>query len=530
MDVPDAILVNNIADDNNLVGNRVGRDVSVGIAAPSRVDYNYWGDGNFVAAAACDANSLKDGDILRGVPVTGPGFVNPDAYSVDTDVTSPNFAKCFALRLREKEESICVDAGDSLARLIGAPSGNTLTINRNAASYFTVGDEIRVTAGNRSTRAFITDISGNIITLNGPISASIFTGARVDLVIAYGDAPDMGAYERSTHPWVIDPPGIFSHTIQGTAKIGSEHLAVGDWIGVLDEDGNCYGAGQYQYDPDQDRHYYMFEVYAESFTGAGDGFASDEKLYFEFCVAGMEPISAVAEDLVPRRYPIIADHPIHGTTDYEVINLIAAAEQKIWLEPGWNFISFNIQPDSTVLEEAFSSILIAENDHLEYVCDHVNFWSRDIVDNGLLTDVDAYHSYILKLKDTSTEGCMLTIRGRAKVLPTHPFTLEPGWCNISYLPDTEAWAIKNADDEYRPNGIFSGIMDSIVWMKSAKGTGDDAEKELITSVGRFSTCTPTENCIKVGPGRGIFIKIKDDAGEFDFKYYDVQLIDPLPDL
>ncbi|MBL7069781.1 MAG: right-handed parallel beta-helix repeat-containing protein, partial [Candidatus Omnitrophica bacterium] len=103
--VTDAILLNNIANEN-------GGDVVVDL--PLEVDYNYWGDGVFVVDH--DANLLCDS--ADGPP----GFVNTEDLDVVTDLSLPNFGRCYGLRL--KQSSICLDSGVALG--VGANSDPVL--------------------------------------------------------------------------------------------------------------------------------------------------------------------------------------------------------------------------------------------------------------------------------------------------------------------------------------------------------------------------------------------------------------------
>ena len=479
-DAYDVIVINNIGHDNS------GGDVLVDMPTPSRVDFNYWGDGNGIFVPSYDSNSLSE---AADGP---PGFFDPNDLRVVTNTSSPNFGKCFGLRL-DVTSSACLDGGVYLASLDGAvDNSGTISIAVygspvDPAIYFRVGDQIRI--GDVATGIISEIDSGtDTITLEAAISAD--DGSVVNLTLAYGNAPDIGAYEWSTHPWSVipNPSYEFQYPIYGTAMIDSSHLAVGDWIGVFDVEGNCYGVGQYQYDEEEEGYYYQFSAYAESANGLGDGFTSGEKMCFRFYVAGIGDVYAVDNQLIARYYPVIPAGGIHYTGDPVRVDLAAADIQEIVLRPGWNFISFNVQPESTVLEEAFSSILTGDNDHLEYVSDHMNFWWAEV--GGSLTTVDAYYSYKVKLKDDCIDGCTLTITGLRVELP-YTFNLTEGWCYISYLLNASAYAIKD-NLGYSDNGIFSGIENDVVWIKGDSG----------------NWCSPDIGWLRLQPGKGLSIKMQ----------------------
>lgn len=318
------------------------------------------------------------------------------------------------------------------------------------------------------------------------------------------DQATVTVYSRSVCPWPIDvdPDYQFSYPIYGTAMQRDQagqfaHLAEGDWIGVFDADGNCYGAGQYEYNLTEE---YLLSVYAKSVIHGLEGFESGEKMHFRFYLVGVGEFSAISVETVddqlqtvPRYYPEYEDGDLSYPGDPVEINLVTADEQELILKPGWNFISFYIQPDSTKLEDAFSSILTGDNDYLEYVASHDKFWWKTIA-AGSLTDVDAYHSYYLKTSEACPpEGCVLRITGLRVELP-HSFELTQGWSNISYLLDYDTYAIYDLDTE-ADTGIFSGIKDSIVWIKGPDG----------------KWAMPGHGALLLKPAKGLFLKMYSDV-------------------
>jgi hypothetical protein len=326
------------------------------------------------------------------------------------------------------------------------------------------------------------------------------------------DGTDTATVTVFAQPWDvdIDPDQPLFYPIYGTAMKDEAgrlvHLAEGDWIGVFDSrDDICYGATRYHFDQDPGINDYRYHV-SVYWNAGGSTFGSPDnmKLYFKFHIAATgEELTAVAVEngqAVAKYFPQgdeLTSYDNGNTKVYEGdpvrIDLVSATEQDLVLFKGWNFISFSVQPDSTAVREAFSSVLTGNNNYLEYVYGHARYWDRDI--GGNLTDVDAYSSYYLKISDTCPpEGCKLTISG-LRVPPTNPFTLESGWYSISYLPGAPRYAIKDRDAAF--TGAFSGIKDYITWIKGA--TDDEGN----------NWCTPTENRLELGPGKGLFIKFND---------------------
>jgi len=323
------------------------------------------------------------------------------------------------------------------------------------------------------------------------------------------DTANVIVQERAACPWIldVDPDYQYSYPIYGWAKLEGVDLAEGDWVGAFDVDGNCYGADQYEYNRNNE---YTMSVYAASQTHELDGFASGEKIYFRFyaVATGTEYTAIAVRDSgggvyvpQPQYYPQFTEGDLMYTGDPVEINLIDGEDMGIQLKRGWNFISFNIQPESTVLEEAFSSILTGNTDYLDYVSSHDEFWFKE-AQGGSLTDVDAFNSYYLKISDSCPEeGVTLVITGIKVVLP-YTFRLTGGWNNISYLYDNAYYALYNgADDPPSYEGIFDAIASDVIWIKGPEG----------------EWTMPGHGELLLENGKGLFIKMHTTA-DVDFVY------------
>jgi len=309
--------------------------------------------------------------------------------------------------------------------------------------------------------------------------------------------------ERSACPWPydVDPDYQYSYPIYGWAKQAGVHLAEGDWVGAFDVDGNCYGAAQYKYNVNKE---YTMSAYAESVTHSLNGFQTGERMYFRFWpLTSPRDIEAISVTLdidnklrtAPHYYPQFTEGTLMYDGNPVEVNLVTAVTKDIVVYPGWNFISFNIQPDSTVLEEAFRTILTGTDNHLEYASSHNEFWYRDAA-GGSLTNVDGYNSYYLRISDSCpVTGCTLTITGLQIELP-YTFNLTQGWNNISYLYDNSYYALYNgAESPPSYIGIFDGISGSIVWIKGPAG----------------SWTMPGHGELLLENGKGLFIKAYSDT-------------------
>ncbi|MCP4707202.1 MAG: T9SS type A sorting domain-containing protein, partial [Planctomycetes bacterium] len=94
------------------------------------------------------------------------------------------------------------------------------------------------------------------------------------------------------------------------------------------------------------------------------------------------------------------------------------------LHPGWNHISFNVQPVDPNIEV----VLVGIMDQVVKVTDETSFFIPG--EGGSLTEMDAWHGYWILV----SEDCELTHSGER--LPAGAvFNLNAGWNQISYLPN-----------------------------------------------------------------------------------------------
>ena len=187
-----------------------------------------------------------------------------------------------------------------------------------------------------------------------------------------------------------------------------------------------------------------------------------------------------------------------------IINLVTPDEQKLILKDGWNFISFNVHPESEKIEDVFSSILSTENDYLKYVSNHDAFWWKDASpeSGGSLANADALHSYFIFIDlPDGVETYELAIKGIKVQLPK-TFPLVAGWNNISYLYEESYLTIHTEPDD--GPGIFDidNVKDNIFWVK---GPG-----------GKWTMPDPPVGNLTMNPGDGFYIKMSaEDTYTYD---------------
>ncbi len=107
---------------------------------------------------------------------------------------------------RLKANSPAIDSGVFLTKTVGSGSGTTMTV-ADAKMFFdgfdiTQGDEIQLEG--QTQRARITQISGNTLTLDSPLSWTSGTGVSLSYE---GSSPDVGAIEFASTPGDFDTDG-----------------------------------------------------------------------------------------------------------------------------------------------------------------------------------------------------------------------------------------------------------------------------------------------------------------------------------
>lgn len=168
------------------------------------------------------------------------------------------------------------------------------------------------------------------------------------------------------------------------------------------------------------------------------------------------------------------------------------------LAPGWNLISFDVQPASTAITAVLAS--------LSGMYDVVLGYDNSVPDSPALTydpnnpqasdllELNPMQGYWLRLTATSTQT--LTISGEA-IRDDSPMTLYVGWNLISYLPDrsfTITEALESIAGDYEVVRAFK----------------NGSAQTYIPGQGDFNDLSQFE------PGYGYWIKIKELAGNVDF--------------
>jgi len=407
-------------------------------------------------------------------------FVDPNNPNVITDISSPSFATCSGFEL--KSSSTLIDAGTDLCTVSGI-NNSVITFDRDAGKYFRVSDEIWI----NGESAIISTIDAQDVTVDDmPENPEV--GLGINDVKIY-TSPDIGVYEYSSNPWGFEDPEYPDYyAVHGTAKINNVPLERGDWVGAFDADGNCYGAGQYDWDQAAQMDKFHLSIIPKE--APGGGFDISEKVYFKFyVVATAQTVDATPIPVRDILYPdVVANNP-----GPEEINLVKMDTWSMELDVGWNFVSIDIQPVDGRPSEVFKDI--ASTEYSPYVTNHMHWWQWNAdTAFGSLQEIKAesYHIHV-------ESACTLTIRG-LRLAPPYSVSLKQGWNSIAYPYDSEKQAF-GFDGTTNYTGIFRNIISAaaaenfVLWVKS---------------IG-MKWATPYVDDLDLGRGKGIFIKVKADC-------------------
>ena len=269
----------------------------------------------------------------------------------------------------------------------------------------------------------------------------------------------------------------YYYPIYGEALMNGSNISIGDWVGVFDEDGNCYGAGQYRVSPVSGEFYYSISAYAASELDGTPGFIKGEMIFFRYyLVTSNQIIDAVPNPQTVYVYP----EAISRIPDVKKINLVNAISEVVYLEKGWNLISFNVDPIDPRVASVFESV----KERLIFVFDHMLWWDKTV--GGSLTEIDIERSYYVVV----TEDCSFNVSGSA-VQPSYTRSLEKGWNSIAYHYNKSMPAIGRTEDISIFTGFFKDIVNDVIIVKDAN-----------------TWCTPQVRSLTLEKGRGVVIKLK----------------------
>lgn len=225
--------------------------------------------------------------------------------------------------------------------------------------------------------------------------------------------------------WVLNPAGFniadFDHSMNFVVQLdieGSMSVDENDIVGAY-VDGQLRGIAKIEYQPSINKYLAFLTVYSNQSTGETIKFqiwdASDCKLY------------AYALE----SFPFVVN-TIQGTVDQTIVlHTNTTLLRKIFLNPGWNWISLNLdmQPNNSV-NSVLSSLSSPQGATIKSRIPFSQYSSLTGMWGGNLTTLDSYSMYQYQ----SVVSDSLSLIGNYIDPLVTPIPLINGWNWISYLP------------------------------------------------------------------------------------------------
>ena len=263
---------------------------------------------------------------------------------------------------------------------------------------------------------------GDCATIDDTCASGIYDCAGVCDGAAVEDCAGVCGGSAENCPGWEDDPGAyeFTATIAGAivlfdgVQLGDE----GDLLAALDADGNVRGVGlmllppfgPYAGTP-------VYEVQLRS-NDAGD------LLHFQYYDASSDEVLDISET-----YEFVINDVIGDVIDPWTLNIQTTVDLGIDLIAGWNWISFNVDPE----DDSLASVLATVSETATFINSQSSGTATNYGDYGWyggLTTLDPTQMYLLDMSEAAT----LTVTGVPVDVASRPIDLISGWNWIGYLP------------------------------------------------------------------------------------------------
>jgi len=264
---------------------------------------------------------------------------------------------------------------------------------------------------------------GQIIPVSFVFPADLVNGAystTVQMKTIDGDEPmkvDLRVACQDPN-WFVDP-SAYSFSMNIAAQLNIEGELSSDRLDIIGAyvGNELRGIGRVQFSRDLNKFLVFLTIYSNQATGETVTFkiwdASDCQLY----------------GTTLESFPFVADGLIGSPLEPQIIHTNGQIERKIYLNPGWNWISYNINLTNPSTNSALSSLtnptggLIKSQTAFSTYSTATNSWLGSL---NALSHLRMYQ-YNSQLRDS------LLLLGTA-IDQTTPIPLNAGWNWIGYLP------------------------------------------------------------------------------------------------
>ena len=317
--------------------------------------------------------------------------------------------------------------------------------------------------------------------------------------------------------WEDDPGAYeFTATIAGAIVLydGVQLGEAGDLLAALDADGNVRGVGlmlfppfgPYQGTP-------VYEVQLRS-NAAGD------LLHFQYYDASTDEVLDISET-----YEFVINDVIGDVIEPWTLNIQTTVDLSIDLIAGWNWISFNVDPEDASL----ASVLATVGETATFINSQSSGTATNYGDYGWyggLTSLDPTQMYLLDMSEAAT----LTVTGVPVDVASRPIDLISGWNWIGYLPQNAgdvATALASVGDlatfinsqssgtatNYGDYGWYGGLT-----------TLEPGSGYLLDMSGAGTLVYPEFDGLARLDANKLEVVLKDAISDWDFNYADYEFI------
>jgi hypothetical protein len=218
--------------------------------------------------------------------------------------------------------------------------------------------------------------------------------------------------------WAVNSAG-YSFSMSMVAELNIEGLKSDDRLDKIAAfvDGQVRGVGYVTYNRLLEKHLVFLSIYSNLAVG--------ETVQFKIWDASACQLYGVTLET----FPFVADGVIGSPLEPQEIHTAGIVEKKIYIHPGWNWLSYNINLSNSSTNPALSSLTNPQNGLIKSQAQFSTYSNTAQAWIGNLAQLTYETMY--QYNSGATDSLLLL---GAPVDQTTPIPLIPGWNWISYLP------------------------------------------------------------------------------------------------
>ncbi|MFW5724922.1 MAG: LamG-like jellyroll fold domain-containing protein [Bacteroidota bacterium] len=278
--------------------------------------------------------------------------------------------------------------------LSASPTNGTLNPNSEVEVEFVVANDVKI--GRYNEEIYLESSSG--------YNEKLFINLNV-----FKQAPD----------WIVDE-SLYSQSMNVIGKLRIRQIFStdeNDMIGVF-AGNECRGVATLEYKENYDDYFLFLVVY---------GNAEAEDLTYKVWDASEGKIYS---DVSPAI--IYEPNAMHGTVAEPVMfDVSGLQDNTLTFNPGWNWVSFNLEMMDPSLQQIFANMLLSNGDLISHAEWYSTYNSSTDTWLGTLTELGIGKLY----RVYSEQGGDLTYMGSQAAPAEYPIELVTGWSRIGFVPN-----------------------------------------------------------------------------------------------